>query len=162
MPTAAVTSGESVTNLGQFTLRVGVDLTRVDDVAESLARFGERYARRLFTEREITDTAGASRAAGLAARFAAKEATIKALAPADDPPPWRSIEVLRGAGGACELRLDGRASQLAAEAGLDTWSVSLCHEGPTAVAVVAACGQGPPVSGHSSSTCRGEQLPWTT
>jgi acyl carrier protein len=84
----------------------------------------------------------------LAARFAAKEATIKALAPADGAPPWRSIEVRRHPGGRCSLLLHGEAGRLAWASGLDHWAVSLSHEGAVAVAVVVASrGVGPGSAG---------------
>lgn len=119
-------------------VRVGVDLVAVADIASAIDHWGDRYLRRLFTAAELSDTAGPSRAAGLAARFAAKEATIKALAPAGEPPSWRSIEVRRAAGGACRLELHDRALELAVDAGIDAWSLALTHEGPMAAAVVAA------------------------
>jgi holo-[acyl-carrier protein] synthase len=121
-------------------VRIGVDLACVADVAASLHRFGRRYARKIFTDTEIADTEGGAQAAGLAARFAAKEATIKALSPSNDPPSWRSIEVRRLEGGACQLVLHDRARAIAATSGLDSWSLSMCHEGPVAVAVVVAMG----------------------
>jgi holo-[acyl-carrier protein] synthase len=149
MPGQPAACTEAPPDLHASAFRIGVDLARVEDVAASLQRFGRRYARKIFTDAEIADTDGGAQAAGLAARFAAKEATIKALSPADDPPSWRSIEVRRMPGGACELVLHDRASELAAAAGLDAWSLSMCHEGPVAVAVVAATGAGlrtPPTS----------------
>ncbi len=76
-------------------LRTGIDVATVADVADSLARFGERYVERLFTRHEVESCSGtpAVTAAGLAARFAAKEATVKALGWEDAPLDWRSIEV---------------------------------------------------------------------
>jgi holo-[acyl-carrier protein] synthase len=129
-------------DLSPLPVRIGVDLARIEDVAASLRRFGRRYARKIFTDAEIAETEGGAQAASLAARFAAKEATMKVLEPVDDPPSWRSIEVRRMQGGACRLVLHDRAHDLAAAAGLDSWSLSMCHEGPVAVAVVAATGPG--------------------
>jgi holo-[acyl-carrier protein] synthase len=120
--------------------RVGMDIACVDDVAESIGRFGDRYVCRLFTPHEISCCVGtpATTAAGLAARFAAKEATIKVLRPTETRPDWRSIEVRRHKGGWCGLILFGEASRLAREAGLTDLSVSLSHEGNFAAAVVMA------------------------
>jgi holo-[acyl-carrier protein] synthase len=120
--------------------RVGVDLVSVSDVAASLARFGDRYEARIFTERELADAAGppATKAEMLAARFAAKEAVIKVLSPTGPAPPWRSVELERAPGGACAVRLHGEARRLASEGCLAGWSVSMCHEAGMAVAVVAA------------------------
>jgi len=79
-------------------VRVGTDVEAIADVAAALDRWGERYARRLFTTAERAECGGA--AARLTARFAAKEAAIKVLAPDDLVPRWRSIEVRTSASGA--------------------------------------------------------------
>jgi holo-[acyl-carrier protein] synthase len=80
-------------------------------------------------------------ASSLAARFAAKEATIKVLRPnglPDEAVDWRSIEVRREETGWCSLRLTGEARVLAERAGVTDISVSLSHEGEMATAVVVA------------------------
>jgi holo-[acyl-carrier protein] synthase len=116
-------------------------------VAEAVAEHGERYLRRTYTEREIADCGGvdAPDALRLAARFAAKEAALKALRAGDAAVPWPSVEVVRGPGGAPELRLHGAAAALAREAGIGDLAVSLTHEHEYASAVVAAEIIGPPV-----------------
>jgi holo-[acyl-carrier protein] synthase len=124
-------------------LRVGADITRVDDVCASIARFGDRYLERLFTPHEIASSGGATSvvASSLAARFAAKEATIKVLRPADVTPAWKTIEVRQHPSGWCELHLSGEAAKLAAAAKITELAVSLTHEGDIAAAVVLAqCG----------------------
>lgn len=120
------------------TVKVGVDVTSVGEVADAIARFGDRYVSRLFTAHEVESSAGASGTASLAARFAAKEAVVKVLEPSGARPPWRDIEVVRRANGACRIRLHRRAAALAAERGVGAMSVSLSHECGVAVAVVAA------------------------
>jgi phosphopantetheine--protein transferase-like protein len=82
-------------------IRVGTDVTAVHQVAESVRRFGVRYLERIYTEHEISSCVGEPlvEAASLAARFAAKEATIKVLRPVGHQPDWRSVEVRRDAGG---------------------------------------------------------------
>ena len=67
----------------------------IDDVQDSLAAFGDRYLRKVFTASEINDCQGRNRVHRLAARFAAKEAVIKAFAEPDMPFPLREIEVTR-------------------------------------------------------------------
>jgi holo-[acyl-carrier protein] synthase len=121
-------------------IRVGVDLTRVADVAESVAHFGDRYLRRIYTDHEIASCAGSPVvvAARLAARFAAKEAAVKVLRPTGARPAWRDIEVRRAPDGACDLHLTGYAARLAEEAGINDVAVSLTHEGEMAAAVVIA------------------------
>jgi holo-[acyl-carrier protein] synthase len=119
---------------------VGVDLTRIAEVAASIERFGDRYLQRLFTEHELASCPGHpdTVAAGLAARFAAKEATIKVLKPVAARPDWRSMEVHRAPSGACEMRLTDAAARRAHELGITDLAVSLSHEGDLAAAVVVA------------------------
>src|SRR5450755_4599160 len=119
---------------------VGVDLTRITEVADSIERFGDRYLQRLFTEHELASCHGHpdTVAEGLAARFAAKEATIKVLKPEAARPEWRSMEVHRTPSGACEMRLTDSAARRAGELGITDLAVSLSHEGGMAAAVVVA------------------------
>jgi holo-[acyl-carrier protein] synthase len=124
-------------------MRVGVDIQPVAEVAGSLSRFGDRYRSRLFTEREVEDSGGwgsetGAAAASLAARFAAKEATFKVLRVSDRVPRWKDVELVREAEGWPTLRLYAAAAELAAEAGLREFQVSISHTDDTAVAVVVA------------------------
>jgi holo-[acyl-carrier protein] synthase len=121
-------------------IRVGSDVLSVQHVAESVARFGDRYLQRVYTEHEICSATGSppERAARLAARFAAKEATIKVLRPVGHQPDWRSIEVRRHAEGWCTMALSGHAAALAEQAGITDLAVSLTHEADVAAAVVVA------------------------
>jgi holo-[acyl-carrier protein] synthase len=121
-------------------LRVGIDLISVDSVQDALETHADRYLERVYTDREIADcsSGGELSAERLAARFAAKEATMKALRIRDEAVPWLSIEVRRDAAGWVELRLDGAAAALAEEAGIDDLAVSLTHENGFASAVVVA------------------------
>lgn len=123
-------------------VRVGADLVAVEDVATSVERFGDRYLRRVYTDHEIACCQGDPHvvAAGLAARFAAKEAVVKVLRPAGPRPDWRSIEVRRAPTGWCAVELRGEAARLAEEAGIRSWAVSLSHEAGMAAAVVVAVG----------------------
>jgi holo-[acyl-carrier protein] synthase len=120
-------------------MTVGIDLVRVSRITESLANFGERFLRRVFTDGEIAyATATPDLAAErLAARFAAKEAAFKALGLADHG-NWRDIEVTRAPSGACALSLHGATRDAANEAGVVDLAVSLSHEGDYATAVVLA------------------------
>ncbi|MGH8994524.1 MAG: holo-ACP synthase [Acidimicrobiales bacterium] len=117
-----------------------MDMVAVVDVATSIAKWSDRYLTRVYTEHELECCEGAPdvRAAGLAARFAAKEAVVKLLRPTGARPDWRSIEVCRAPEGACDIRLSGQARNLAVAAGIDDLAVSLTHEGLWAAAVVVA------------------------
>jgi holo-[acyl-carrier protein] synthase len=121
-------------------VRVGADVVAIRQVADSIACFGSRYTRRVYTPHEIASCAGspAVTSAGLAARFAAKEATLKVLRPDGYRPEWLSIEVVRHPAGWCAISLSGHAAVLAARAGIGELAVSLTHEEGIAMAVVVA------------------------
>jgi holo-[acyl-carrier protein] synthase len=126
-----------------LTLRCGVDLVSVSRLLESLDGHGERFVARLFTaaERHDVDTLSdttALRAQRLAARFAAKEACIKALGLVDVGLDWRDIEVRRHDDGRCTLALHGVAAARAAALGVTSLALSLSHEDDHAVALVQA------------------------
>jgi holo-[acyl-carrier protein] synthase len=121
-------------------LKVGTDLVQVSRIAESIATFGEKFTRRLFTDHEIAYAASSEplQAARFAARFAAKEATIKMLDLSQVGLDWKQIEVLRADSGHCTLALHGLAKDAAARARVQELSVSLSHDGDYATAVVVA------------------------
>lgn len=120
--------------------RVGVDLAALADVADAIEAHGDRYLHRIYTEQELAYCARGATLSheSLAARFAAKEAVVKLLAPTDVRPAWRDIEVRSAANGACRVELHGGAARMAAAQGIGPISLSLSHEGAVAVAV-AAC-----------------------
>lgn len=117
-------------------IRVGTDLTSVEEVREAIAVHGDRYLRRVYAPEERRDTSDDPRR--LAARFAAKESVLKVLRPGDDSVPWNEIRVRRHPSGWTDLVLSGRAAQSAKAAGIEEWAVSLSHEGDLACAVVVA------------------------
>jgi holo-[acyl-carrier protein] synthase len=94
----------------------------------------------VYTDDELAycNAGGPNRFGRLAARFAAKEATLKALRPTDDGISWTSIEVVREPGGWCDVRLTGAAAELAARAGIRSLALSVTHEQGLAAAVVVA------------------------
>jgi holo-[acyl-carrier protein] synthase len=120
--------------------RVGIDLVSVESVRESIDKHGDRYLNRIYNENELSDchTPQGIVAERLAARFAAKEATLKVLRPVDEAIPWRTIEVVRHGAGWVEVELSGRAAALAAEAGLSDFALSISHEAGYASAIVIA------------------------
>jgi len=131
---------------GETSLRVGVDLAAVARIEESLAAFGERYVRRVFTAGEAAYAKAAEgrvRAERLAARFAAKEATIKALDLGERGVAWTDIEIVRMDNGAPRLALHGSAQAAARDAHVEAFSVSLSHEDGYAIAVVVGCIEDP-------------------
>lgn len=116
-------------------VRAGCDVVAVGDVRDSLAAFGERYLRKVFTASEVSDCRGRNRVHSLAARFAAKEAVIKAFAEPDMPFPLREIEVTLD-GPLPLLRLSGTVAERARQQGWVSSSLSLSHAECHAMAVV--------------------------
>jgi holo-[acyl-carrier protein] synthase len=125
---------------------VGTDIQPISEVADAINRFGDRYLVRLFTEHEIATSGGRqqSAAAGLTARFAAKEATIKVLRPTELIPRWRSIEVRKQSGGWVEIELHDEAALLASQRHISDLTVSLSHAGGMGTATVIAMTNGRP------------------
>ncbi|MGH9100550.1 MAG: holo-ACP synthase [Acidimicrobiales bacterium] len=114
---------------------VGVDAV---DVARFGAALGRRpaIADRLFTDGEQRD--GAGDVQRLAARFAAKEATMKALGGGVGSFGWRDVEVVRLDTGQPALHLCAAAAALASRRGVARWHVSLTHTSTVAIAMVVA------------------------
>ncbi|MFT3863162.1 MAG: holo-ACP synthase [Solirubrobacterales bacterium] len=123
-----------------MSLRVGIDLVSVATVAESLrGSHRDHYLKRVYTDREVDDCRGPSgrvEPERLAARFAAKEATIKALPGAGEEVRLTQIEVTQDETGSVDLSLTGRAAELFAESGGAEIAVSLTHEAGFAAATV--------------------------
>ena len=117
-------------------LRTGVDIVEIPRVQGVLARYGQRFLERIFTQGEIAYCRG--RAPNLAARFAAKEATMKALGTGTRGVGWKDIEVLRRESGEPHIRLRGRAEERAQRLGVMEISLSLSHCQEYAVAFVVA------------------------
>ncbi len=117
-------------------ISVGIDLTLVSLVEESIQTHGDRFLWRVYTDQEVRECGSDTRR--LAARFAAKEATMKALRRVDEPLPWNSIGVRCDDAGRPWLELTGLAAELARRRRVAQLSLSLTHEGPFAAAVVVA------------------------
>ena len=119
-------------------LKVGFDLVKISGVVESVGHFGDRFKQRLFTDRELeyAYSGEALWAERLAARFAAKEATIKALHLTDAGISWRDIEVRKLPDGACELALSGRVAEVAGQLQVQQTALSMSHDGDYAGAFV--------------------------
>jgi holo-[acyl-carrier protein] synthase len=117
-----------------MSVSVGIDLVAVEQIQDSIARHGEHFLDRVYTPVERAASGGS--VARLAARLAAKEATMKALGRTDEALGWRSIEVVDAAGGGLSVRLSGGAAALAADRGVTRLSVSLTGRRRNAAAVV--------------------------
>jgi holo-[acyl-carrier protein] synthase len=119
-------------------LGTGVDIAEVPRIRESIERFGERFLRRIYTEGEIQYCeARATRFESYAARFAAKEAGMKALGTGwSRGVRWRDIEVVRPKGQRPTIRFHGQAAAIANKLGTKNIALSLTHTSAEALAHV--------------------------
>jgi holo-[acyl-carrier protein] synthase len=125
-----------------MSLSVGIDLLAIARVQRVLERHDGRFLRRVYTPEEVAFCRG--RVNELAARFAAKEAVMKALGTGIRGVAWREIEVLPDRRGKPLVYLYGRAKARAEKIGLRGLDVSLTHEGGFAVAAVVGVREGEP------------------
>lgn len=117
-------------------IEVGIDIIEIERIGRVLEKFGNRFLERIYTPTERERYAG--RVSELAARFAAKEATMKALGTGVRGVHWRDIETLSNRRGKPILVLHGTAARRAELLGLTYWSVSLTHSRGDAMATVIA------------------------
>lgn len=121
-------------------IAVGVDMVEISRIEALLERHGDRFLRRVYTEGELAYAKG--RPSALAARWAAKEATAKALGTGIGPVSFQEIEVVCDAQGKPGLQLHGNAAGLAARLHLSQFALSLSHAADYALAFVVAQGSG--------------------
>src|SRR4029078_4278766 len=116
----------------------GIDIAEVPRIAEVIQRHGQRFLHRVFTEGEIAYCdSKANRIERYAARFAAKEAGMKALGTGwNHGVRWRDVEVCRQPGGRPTLAFHGRAEEFAAKLGTRNVALSLSHTAEQAIAQV--------------------------
>src|SRR5258707_620302 len=116
----------------------GIDIAEVPRIAQALARYGNRFLHRVFTEGEIRYCdSKANRVERYAARFAAKEAGMKALCTGwNHGVRWRDIEVSRQPGGQPTITFHGKAAEFAARLGAVHVALSLSHTAEQAIAPV--------------------------
>jgi len=116
----------------------GIDIAEVPRVAEAIERYGRRFLQRIFTEGEIRYCESkANRVERYAARFAAKEAGMKALGTGwNHGVRWRDIEVRRQPGGRPTLEFHGKAGEFASNMGITNIALSLTHTAEEAMAQV--------------------------
>jgi holo-[acyl-carrier protein] synthase len=116
----------------------GVDIAEVSRIRDSIERFGNRFLQRIFTAGEVRYCEGkANRCESYAARFAAKEAGMKALGTGwSRGVRWRDIEVVRPKGQRPTLQFHGEAAAIAAKLGTKNIALSLTHTSEQALAHV--------------------------
>ena len=116
----------------------GIDIAEVPRIRKAIERFGDRFVQRVFTPAEILYCdSKANRAERYAARFAAKEAAMKAIGTGwNHGVRWRDCEVTRMPGGRPTLTFHGKAAEFAARLGVKHAALSLSHTAEQAIAQV--------------------------
>lgn len=106
---------------------IGIDIIEIDRIGAAVERDG--FARRVFTaaEREYCDGRGVQRPASYAARFAGKEAVMKAFGTGLSAGTWQDVEILAAANGRPTVSLRGHFAELAAKMGVTAVHISLSH-----------------------------------
>jgi holo-[acyl-carrier protein] synthase len=121
----------------------GVDIAEVVRIKAAMERYGERFLKRVFTPEEIRySTSKANPGERFAARFAAKEAAMKAIGTGlRRGVTWQDVEVVRSPGGRPGLRLSGKAAEFAGALGCKRIHLSLSHTEEQAIAYVILEGE---------------------
>jgi len=127
-------------------LKIGSDICSVGRIKVVYEKYGERFLNRVLTDREkaYVQSKAASNVASpaqrisqaLAARFAAKEAVVKALGTGWRGLYWKEVEIVNAQSGAPQVNLYGRAKGLFTKLGFDHIEISLSHEHEYALAMV--------------------------
>ena len=119
-------------------LGIGTDLAEVGRIRKSIERYGDRFLRRIYTDAELAYASSKANAAErFAARFAAKEAGMKAIGTGwRRGVTWKDFEVINERSGRPTLRLAGVAQRIADGLAVKRISISLTHTAEIAFAVV--------------------------
>ena len=123
---------------GAMIVGTGIDIAEVERISLSIARFGGRFKERIFTANEIRYCESkANQAERYAARFAAKEAGMKAIGTGwSRGVTWRDVEVQRAPGGRPTIIFHGKAGEIFSKLGGVRAHLSITHTKETAMAVV--------------------------
>jgi holo-[acyl-carrier protein] synthase len=121
---------------------LGLDATDIPRITGTIERYGERFTRRIFTEGEVAYCMRRRvPAIHFAGRFAAKEATMKALGTGHSQGVlWRDVEVVRQRGGPPQLRLHGGAARRFDAMGGRSSLLTITHSDALALAEVLILG----------------------
>ncbi len=115
-------------------INVGIDIIEIKRIQNVKSRYPNRFLKKIFTENEIIYCR--NRSPQLAARFAAKEAMMKALGTGIRGVSWKDVEVIRYRGQAPQIKLSGRGKKVGERIGLKNTSLSISHSREYAVACV--------------------------
>ena len=117
-------------------IRSGVDIVEIHRIRSAVEKYGDRFLKRIYTDREISVTN--YDIASLAGRFAAKEAVAKVLGTGIGVINWVDIEIIKQETGAPLLQLHGYALVVERQLSLNTWTISLSHTRDIAIAIAFA------------------------
>lgn len=118
---------------------IGTDIIEIERIKRTVDRKGERFLKRVFTDSELAFCSSRENPFPcLAARFAAKEAVLKALGTGIGNCRWTDVEVVRNGAGAPEIVLSGNAGKLACEIGITRVMISISHDRERAVSFALA------------------------
>jgi len=112
---------------------IGVDIIEIARIKRAIARWQDSFLKRIYTQAELESHHNVS---SLAARFAAKEAVMKALGTGTRGVSWTDIEILPNGDGASLIRLYGRALRKSTEIGIARFDISMSHSKKYAIAFV--------------------------
>ncbi len=115
-------------------INVGIDIIERERIQNVKIRYPKRILKKIFTQNEINYYR--DRSPQLAARFAAKEAMMKALGTGIRGVGWKDVEVIRNRGQAPQIKLSGRGKKVGESIGLKNTSLSISHSKDYAVACV--------------------------
>ena len=120
---------------------IGIDIVEVARIQEASRRWGARFEQRIYTHQELTYCGDPpSRYWRLAARFAAKEATLKALGTGlTTGMRWQDVEIQADAVGKPEIVLHGEVLRYAHKHNISAMFVSMSHTNVYAIAQVTLC-----------------------
>ena len=123
---------------GPVIVGLGLDIAEIDRITAAITRHGAAILKRLYTPTEVAYCEShKNKFERYAARFAAKEAAMKALGTGwTHGVRWRDIEVANAPGGKPTLRLQGVARQFAEKLGVKNISLTITHSGNLALAQV--------------------------
>ena len=114
---------------------IGIDIMEIARIKKAIARWGESFLHRVYTELELE--LYHQKPSSLAARFAGKEAVVKALGTQAKGISWKEIEILSDPNGRPLIYLYGKAKNRANGLALNNLTISLSHSKEYAIACVA-------------------------
>ena len=138
--------GIGYTRASMSTLAHGIDLVEIRRIRGMIERHGDRFLQRCYTQAERAYAMQSTRRRDerFAARFAAKEAALKALGTGwRDGIAWTDVEVTRLPSGQPQLVLHNQAARLAEAQGVRGWLLSLSHTDEHAMASAIALDRAP-------------------